>query len=176
MLSSPIAQYSLQRTAPCRAGQGWTKALRNTQWTSSWKSRSGSRSSARRIRYAYQHKSRCPIQDLIGPFVCLDHSIPGGRLYARARPRCEGNNHGSGCALALASTLMLLLALPAMYAVQADDAGTLGLVGHALLTTGLLLTVLVAAPPRSCIRPSPRRPASTRWYSCSASPWCSGCC
>jgi hypothetical protein len=50
-------------------------------------------------------------------------------------------------ALALASTVMLLLALPAMYAVQADDAGTLGLVGHALLTTGLLLTVLVAATP-----------------------------
>ena len=34
-----------------------------------------------------------------------------------------------------------------MYAVQADKAGAIGLVGYVLLSTGLLLPVLVAATP-----------------------------
>jgi hypothetical protein len=34
-----------------------------------------------------------------------------------------------------------------MYAAQADEVGALGLVGHALLSTGLLLTILEAATP-----------------------------
>lgn len=42
---------------------------------------------------------------------------------------------------------LLLLSLPAMYAVQADAAGALGLVGHVLLATGLLLLVMLAATP-----------------------------
>ncbi|HET7828233.1 MAG TPA: hypothetical protein VFL03_01630 [Candidatus Limnocylindrales bacterium] len=50
-------------------------------------------------------------------------------------------------ALMLASAALLLLSLPAMYAVQADAAGVPGLVAHALLTTGLLLLVVVAATP-----------------------------
>lgn len=50
-------------------------------------------------------------------------------------------------ALLLCSSALLLLSLPAMYAVQADAAGTLGLVGHALLTIGLLLPVVVSATP-----------------------------
>lgn len=50
-------------------------------------------------------------------------------------------------ALLLASAALLLLSLPAMYAVQADAAGILGLVGHALLATGLLLLVVLAATP-----------------------------
>ena len=45
------------------------------------------------------------------------------------------------------SAALLLLSLPAMYAVQADAAGILGLVGHALLAIGLLLLVVVAATP-----------------------------
>jgi hypothetical protein len=45
----------------------------------------------------------------------------------------------------LAATL-LLLSLPAMYARQAQAAGWLGLIGHALLQTGILLLVLVAGP------------------------------
>jgi hypothetical protein len=49
-------------------------------------------------------------------------------------------------ALALGSTALLLLALPAVYAVQAEASGPTGLVGHALLATGLLLVVVVAAP------------------------------
>ena len=50
-------------------------------------------------------------------------------------------------AVILVSAALLLLALPAMYAVQADVSGVLGLVAHALLATGLLLLVVVAATP-----------------------------
>jgi len=50
-------------------------------------------------------------------------------------------------ALLLVSAALLLLSLPAMYAVQADATGVLGLVAHVLLATGLLLLVLVAASP-----------------------------
>lgn len=49
--------------------------------------------------------------------------------------------------LLLLSAALLLLSLPAMYAVQADAAGLLGLVAHVLLATGLLLPVVVAATP-----------------------------
>jgi hypothetical protein len=49
--------------------------------------------------------------------------------------------------LVLCSAALLILGLPAMYVVQADEAGSLGLAGHALLSTGLLLLVLVAATP-----------------------------
>jgi hypothetical protein len=49
-------------------------------------------------------------------------------------------------ALILAAAL-LLLGLPAIHAVQAAESGSLGLIGHALLTVGLLLLVVVAAGP-----------------------------
>jgi hypothetical protein len=48
--------------------------------------------------------------------------------------------------LFLLSSLLLLLSLPAMYARQTQAAGWVGLIGHALLQSGLLLLVLVAAP------------------------------
>jgi len=48
--------------------------------------------------------------------------------------------------LLLISSILLLLSLPAMYARQADASGWLGLTGHALLQTGVLLLVVVAAP------------------------------
>lgn len=47
----------------------------------------------------------------------------------------------------LLSSICLLLALPAMYAKQADAAGWLGLAGQALLQTGILLLVVITAPP-----------------------------
>jgi hypothetical protein len=50
-------------------------------------------------------------------------------------------------ALSLAATALLIVSLPGMYAVQAEAAGVLGLVAHGLLTIGLLLVVVVAAPP-----------------------------
>lgn len=49
--------------------------------------------------------------------------------------------------LFLLSSIFLLLSLPAMYARQADAAGWLGLAGHALLQTGILLLVVLAATP-----------------------------
>ncbi len=49
--------------------------------------------------------------------------------------------------LFLLSALFLFLSLPALYARQAQATGWLGLTGHALLQTGILLLVLVAAPP-----------------------------
>ena len=50
-------------------------------------------------------------------------------------------------ALMFLASILLLLSLPAMYARQADAAGWLGLIGHALLQTGVLLFVVVSAPP-----------------------------
>ena len=47
----------------------------------------------------------------------------------------------------LISAIMLLLSLPAMYAKQAEEAGWLGITGHALLQTGILLLVVVASTP-----------------------------
>jgi hypothetical protein len=49
--------------------------------------------------------------------------------------------------LLLLAAILLLLSLPAMYAKQAQAAGWLGLAGHALLQTGILLLVVVAATP-----------------------------
>jgi len=51
------------------------------------------------------------------------------------------------CRLLLLSAACLLLSLPAMYARQANAAGWLGLAGHALLQTGMLLLVVLAATP-----------------------------
>jgi hypothetical protein len=50
-------------------------------------------------------------------------------------------------ALLFLASILLLLSLPAMYAGQADAAGWLGLIGHVLLQTGVLLFVVVSAPP-----------------------------
>ena len=49
--------------------------------------------------------------------------------------------------LLLLSSICLLLALPAMYARQAAQAGWLGFAGHALLQTGVLVLVVLAAAP-----------------------------
>ena len=51
------------------------------------------------------------------------------------------------CLLLLVSAALLLLSLPAMYAKQAEAVGWLGLTGHALLVTGVLLLIVVAATP-----------------------------
>lgn len=47
----------------------------------------------------------------------------------------------------LLSSICWLLSLPAMFARQASAAGWLGLAGHALLQTGILLLVVLAATP-----------------------------
>ena len=50
-------------------------------------------------------------------------------------------------AMLLVAAALLLLAMPAIYTVQAHATGVPGLVAHALLSTGLLLFVIVAATP-----------------------------
>jgi len=53
----------------------------------------------------------------------------------------------SGASLVLlVSSICLLLSLPGMYARLASAAGWLGLVGYALLQTGILILVIVAVP------------------------------
>lgn len=49
--------------------------------------------------------------------------------------------------LLFAAGLLVTLALPALYARQADAAGALGLAGHVLLHTGMMLAVVYAAAP-----------------------------
>jgi len=49
--------------------------------------------------------------------------------------------------LLLLASICLLLSLPAAYAAQAGASGWLGLAGHALLQTGILLLVVITAPP-----------------------------
>ena len=49
--------------------------------------------------------------------------------------------------LLLLSSILLLLSLPGMYAKQAGVAGWLGLVGYALLQAGIVLLIIIAAPP-----------------------------
>lgn len=49
--------------------------------------------------------------------------------------------------LFLLASIFLLLSLPAVFARQAHAAGWLGLAGHALLQSGILLLVVLAAPP-----------------------------
>ncbi len=49
--------------------------------------------------------------------------------------------------LLLLSAILLLLSLPGMYAKQANAAGWLGLVGYALLQAGIVLLIIIAAPP-----------------------------
>ena len=49
--------------------------------------------------------------------------------------------------LMLISSILLILSLPAMYVKQADSAGWLGLVGFALLQTGVLFLAIISAAP-----------------------------
>lgn len=49
--------------------------------------------------------------------------------------------------LLLMSSILLLLSLPGVYATQANSSGWVGLIGHALLQCGVILIVVVAAPP-----------------------------
>jgi hypothetical protein len=58
--------------------------------------------------------------------------------------------------LLFGSAALLLLSLPAMYAVQGDATGALGLIAHALLSLGLLLLVLISATP--LLQPSANGP------------------
>jgi hypothetical protein len=63
------------------------------------------------------------------------------------RPVVAQSLRPEAAATLLLAAALLIPSLPAMFAVQADRVGVVGLVGYVLLSTGLLLLVLVAATP-----------------------------
>src|SRR5690242_4969399 len=73
--------------------------------------------------------------------------IGGSIVLMAARADVNRAPAPAAAVLMLSSATLLLLALPAVYAAQADKTGVLGLLAHVLLTIGLLLLVLVAALP-----------------------------
>ncbi len=80
---------------------------------------------------------------LIGGALALGLAV----ILISTRPVIGATLSPEVAAVLLVSAALLLLALPAIYAVQADASGVPGLVAHALLATGLLLLVVVAATP-----------------------------
>ena len=80
---------------------------------------------------------------LVGGAVVLGLAL----VLVSTRPVIEATLSPGVAALLLLAAALLLLGLPAVYVVQAEASATLGLVGHVLLETGLLLPVLVAATP-----------------------------
>ena len=67
-------------------------------------------------------------------------------LIFSAAPATAQQLPQSADALMFTSSILLLLSLPAMYARQVNASGWLGLLGHALLQTGILLFVVPSAP------------------------------
>ena len=63
------------------------------------------------------------------------------------RPVMDQPLSPGACLLLLIASILLLLSLPAMYVRQANAAGWLGLVGHALLQSGAVFLVMVSATP-----------------------------
>jgi hypothetical protein len=83
-----------------------------------------------------------------GPVLVIGAIGLGLTIVLISRQPVIGMSMGQAVApLALCSVALLLLSLPAVYAVQAQPAGAIGLVGHALLSIGLLLVVVVASTP-----------------------------
>lgn len=78
--------------------------------------------------------------------------ILGVVLFAVARmlvPSTPMQTQASGLAnlLLFLAGLFTLLALPALYSRQAQKSGAMGLVGHVLLSTGLMMVILYAGAP-----------------------------
>lgn len=85
---------------------------------------------------------------LAGPTLAAGALAFGlGVVLTSTRPVIGATLNADVAAIMLVASILLLLALPAMYGVQAEAAGVLGLVGHALLSVGLLLPVMLAATP-----------------------------
>ena len=85
----------------------------------------------------------------LGGLVLIGGAVGSGiaSVLIATRP-VVGQALGPGvAALLIASAGLLLLGVPAMYAVQAAATGALGLAAHALLVLGLLLLVIVSATP-----------------------------
>lgn len=83
-----------------------------------------------------------------GPVLILGAVAFGLTILLISRQPVVGMSMGQAVApLAIGSAALLLLSMPAVYAVHAETTGAIGLVGHALLSIGLLLVVVVASPP-----------------------------
>lgn len=83
-----------------------------------------------------------------GPSLILGSLGVGASIVLLSmRPAVNQAPEPGLAALLLASSTLLLLSLPAMYVVQADRAGSMGLVAHVLLSMGVLLLVVVGALP-----------------------------
>lgn len=80
---------------------------------------------------------------LVGGAITIGLAV----ILIASRPVIGAVLRPDAAAILLLAAALLLLSLPAMYAVQADATGIPGVVGHALLTTGLLLLVVLAATP-----------------------------
>jgi hypothetical protein len=89
---------------------------------------------------------------LVGGALLLGLTV----VLIASRPVVGATISPAVASLLLASAGLLILSLPAVYAVQADASGVLGLVAHALLSVGLLLLVLVTATP--LLQPSANGP------------------
>jgi hypothetical protein len=86
--------------------------------------------------------------DAAGAALILGAIVLGIAIWRIATRPVIGQAIDPGVAAALLlGAALLLLAVPALYAVQAATTGGLGLVAHGLLTVGLLLFVIVAATP-----------------------------
>lgn len=83
-----------------------------------------------------------------GPLLVAGAAMMGAAIVSISLRPVEGQVFTSGASLLLLLlALALLVALPAMYARQANAAGWLGLAGHALLQSGVLLLAVLAATP-----------------------------
>ena len=80
---------------------------------------------------------------LVGGALLLGLTV----VQIASRPVVAATISPEVASLALGSATLLILSVPAIYAVQAQATGVLGLVAHALLSIGLLLLVVVAATP-----------------------------
>lgn len=83
-----------------------------------------------------------------GIFLIVGASLQGVATVILAMQPVMNQPLSPGVSLLfLLAGIFLLLSLPAVYARQANRAGWLGLVGHGLLETGILLWIVLAAPP-----------------------------
>ena len=85
---------------------------------------------------------------LSGILLVIGAALLGVAIVAISlNPVMEGPLSPGVSRLMLLSSICLLLSLPAMYTRQANSAGWLGLTGYALLQSGILLLVVLAATP-----------------------------
>jgi hypothetical protein len=73
--------------------------------------------------------------------------LGGALILLATRPVVGATITPTVASMLLLAAGLLVASMPAMYAVQADRSGVLGLVGHGLLVVGLLLLVVLSAAP-----------------------------